>query len=100
MILLMENYSLLWILDPPYRLADQEFSFQAAEVDVFVVVKVLADLGCFLGLQKCVLIPMTSILYIGELVESVVYAFSVSKEESEGFAQLGEGILAHKFPSL
>ena len=46
------------------------------------------------------LVPVTSILYLGELVESVVYAFSVSKEKSEGLAQLGEGILAHKFPSL
>ena len=67
---------------------------------MFFVVKVLASLGCFLGLWKCVLVPVTSILYLGELLESVVHVFSVSKEKSKGFAQLGEGTLVHKFPSL
>ena len=62
------------------------------EVAVFVVVTVLVHIG----LKKWVLVPLTSILYLGMLVESVAQAFSVPKEKREKFAQLREGILVQK----
>ena len=63
---------------------------------MFIVVKVLVHLGYFLGLKKCVLIPVTRIVYLGMIVESLVQAFSVPKEKRDRFAQLREGILVRK----
>ena len=63
---------------------------------MFVVVTVLVHIG----LKKWVLVPLTSILYLGMLVESVAQAFSVPKEKREKFAQLREGILVSWYTSL
>lgn len=38
---------------------------------MFVGATVLADLGYFLGLKKRVFVPVTSIVYLGMLVDSV-----------------------------
>ena len=80
----------------PISQRNREFSFQAAVAALFIVVKVLVHLGYFLGLKKCVLIPVTRIVYLGMIVESLVQAFSVPKEKRDRFAQLREGILVRK----
>ena len=80
----------------PISQRNREFSFQAAEAALFIVVKVLVHLGYLLGFKKCVLIPVTRIVYLGMIVESLVQAFSVPKEKRDRFAQLREGILVRK----
>jgi len=76
---------------------DQDLSFQAADTNLFVVVTVLAHLGYFLGLKKRVFVPVTSIVYLGMLVDSVAQAFPVPKENlREKFARLRESILTLK----
>jgi len=77
-------------------ISQRDFSFQAAEAPLFVVVTVLVHLCYFLGLKKCEFDPVTSIVYLDILVEFVAHAFSVPKEKREKFAQLREGILTFK----
>jgi len=47
----------------------------------------------FLGLFKCVLVPVTRIRYLGMIVDSMVQAFCIPEDKKIKFAQLREQIL-------
>ena len=76
-----------------------EYSFQSAEVALYIVCSVLLNLGYFLGLSKCVLVPVTRILYLCMLVDSIAQAFCIPEDEKIKFAQLREQILLRDLPS-
>jgi hypothetical protein len=69
---------------------------RSAEAALYIVCMVLTRLGYFLGLKKCVLMPVQRLLYLGMLIESTVQAFLIQKEKIKTFASLRESILDHK----
>lgn len=72
------------------------FSREAAEAALFVVCLVLVKLGYFLGLNKCVLIPTTRLVFLGLIIDSVEQAFLVPQEKREKFASLRDLILSYQ----
>ena len=62
-------------------------------VALYIVCSVLVNLGYFLGLSKCVLVPVTRICYLGMIVDSVAQAFCIPEDKKMKFAQLREQIL-------
>ena len=48
-----------------------EYSYQSAKAALYIVCSVLVNLGYFLGLSKCVLVPVTKIRYLGMIVDSI-----------------------------
>ena len=76
-----------------------EYSFQSAEAALYIVCLVLVNLGYFLGLSKCVLVPVNRIRYVGMIVESIAQAFCIPEDEKVNFAQLREQIFLRGSPS-
>ena len=70
-----------------------EYSFQSAEAALYIVYSVLVNLGYFLDLTKCVLVPVTGIRYLGIIVDSIAQAFRTPEDNKMKFAQLLEQIL-------
>lgn len=70
-----------------------EYSYQSAEAVFYIVCSVLVNLGYFLGLSKCVLVPVTRIRYLGMIVDSIAQAFCIPEDKKIKFAQLREQIL-------
>ena len=70
-----------------------EYSYQSAVAALYIVCSVLVNLGYFLGLSKCVLVPVTRICYLGMIVDSVAQAFCIPEDKKMKFAQLREQIL-------
>lgn len=52
--------------------------------------KVLVD---FLGISKCVLVPVTQLQYLGMVVDSIAQVFCIPEDKKIKFAHLGEQIL-------
>ena len=77
---------------------DIEYSFKSAQTALYIVCKVLVHLGYFLGLKKCVLVPVQRVLYLGMLVDSSRQAFFIPEEKKRTFASLRENILKYKWP--
>ena len=67
-----------------------EYSFRSAEAALYIVCSVLVNLGYFLGLSKCVLVPVTRIRYLGMIVDSRARAFCNPEDKKIKFAQLRE----------
>ena len=65
-----------------------EYSHQYEKVVCYIVCKVLVSLDYFLGIRKCVLVPVIQIQYLGMLVDSVAQAFRIPKDVRTKFAQL------------
>ena len=70
-----------------------EYSFRSAEAALYIVCSVLVNLGYFLGLSKCVLVPVTRIRYLGMIVDSRAQAFCIPEDKKIKLAQLREQIL-------
>ena len=68
------------------------YSYQSAEVALYLVCTVLVNLGYFLGIPKCSLAPVTQIQYLGMIVEFIAQAFRIPEDKIK-FAPLREQIL-------
>ena len=73
-----------------------EYSFQSARAALYIICKVLVNIGYFLGLSKCVLHPVNRIQYLGMLIDSPAQAFGIPQDKRQRFAQLREEILKVK----
>lgn len=80
----------------PVSQRDEKFSFHSAEAALYVICRVLTQLGFFLGLSKCVLIHVQRIIFLGMLVDSMLQAFRIPQEKKENFKSCRESILVHK----
>ena len=67
----------------------------AATGAIFVVLSVLVDLGYTIGIKKSVLVPVTSLGYLGLIVDSVRQSFLVPRRKIESWALIREKILYH-----
>ena len=78
--------------------ADRSWQFRllAATGAIFVVLSVLVNLGYTIGIKKSVLVPVTSLEYLGLIVDSVRQSFLVPRRKIESWALIREKILACK----
>ncbi|KAJ7354910.1 hypothetical protein OS493_029018 [Desmophyllum pertusum] len=74
----------------PIELRGHEYSHQAALAALYVVCKVLINLGYFLGLSKCVLSPSTRLTFLGMAIDTSSLAFLVAKEKREAIPWIQE----------
>lgn len=56
---------------------DPQFSYDAATAALYVVLRILTHLGYYLGLKKCVLVPVQRLIFLGLWVDSTVLAFAI-----------------------
>ena len=75
---------------------DREFSRKAAEVPLYATCILLTNLGYFLGLKKCTLLPTQSIQFLGMIIDTDAQAFLVPQEKRVKFVELREAILSCK----
>ena len=68
------------------------YSYQSAEVEMYIVCTVLLNLGYFLDISKCALAPVTWIQHAGMIVEFIAQAFRIPKDKIK-IAPLREQIL-------
>ena len=68
------------------------YSYQSAEVALYIICTVLVNLGYFLDNSKCVLAPVTQTQHVGMIVEFIAQAFR-KPEEKIKIAPLREQIL-------
>ena len=76
----------------PLSQRNSAYSYQSAEVALYIVCTVLVNLGYFLGISKCSLAPVTQIQYVGMIVELIAQAFCIPKDKIK-IAPLREQIL-------
>ena len=77
----------------PGDLRPRSYGERAAQTAIFLVCATLISLGYVLGLSKCSLIPVTSLEFLGLIVDSERQAFQVPALKREKFADLRESIL-------
>ncbi|KXJ05706.1 hypothetical protein AC249_AIPGENE24378, partial [Exaiptasia diaphana] len=77
----------------PMTQRDSEFSYEAATAALYVVLRILTHLGYYLGLKKCVLVPVQRLVFLGLWVDSKLLAFEIPRDKKERFAILRESIL-------
>ena len=83
-----------WSILPADR--SLQFRLLAATGAIFVVLSVLVNLGYTIGIKKSVLVPVTSLEYLGLIVDSVRQPFLVPRRKIESWALIREKILACK----
>ena len=89
-----ELFALKGFWSRPLLQRTPEYSYQTAEAALYIVCLVLVNLGYFLGLPKCVLVRVTSIGYLGMIVDSIAQAFRIPEDKKIKFSQLREQILS------
>lgn len=80
------------LLSRPLLQRTPEYSFQSAEAALLLVCLVIVNLSYFLGLSKCVLVPITRIRHLGMIVDSGAQSFCIPEDKKIKFAQLREQI--------
>ena len=70
----------------------KSYSYQSAEVEMYIVCTVLVNLGYFLDIFKCALAPVTRIQHVGMIVEFIAQAFRIPEDKIK-IAPLQEQIL-------
>lgn len=83
-----------WSLPPSQR--SESFGLEAAQAAIFIVLSTLMRLGYTVGIGKCCLNPVQSLVYLGFIVDSTRQAFVLPKHKIESFASLRESILKFK----
>jgi len=73
---------------------DAVFSKQSAEAALYILCRLLIQLGYFLGPKKCVLMPVHCITVLGMEVNSSLQAFQIPASKKASFAVLREEILS------
>ena len=73
---------------------DAVFSKQSAEAALYILCRLLIQLGYFLGPKKCVLMPVHCITVLGMEVNSSLQAFQIPASKKVSFAVLREEILS------
>ena len=68
------------------------FRRESAEAALNIVCRLMVHLGYFLGLRKCVLVPVNCITYLGMEVNSSLQAFQIPESKNVRFALLREEI--------
>lgn len=75
-------------------------NYQLSEMATFIACSILLQLGYFLGLKKCSLIPALKVKYLGYFSESDKQAFTLPPDKVYRFAALRDNILSHKTVAL
>ena len=88
-----ELFALKGFWSCPLLQRTSEYSYQSAEAALYIVCTVLVNLGYFLGLSKCILVPVTRIRYLSMIVDSIAQAFCIPRHKKIKFAQLRKQIL-------
>jgi len=68
------------------------YSYQSAEVALYIVCTVLVGLGYFLDISKCALTAVTRIQHVGMIAEFIAQAFRIPEDKIK-IAPLREQIL-------
>ena len=83
-----------WSSSPVCRSAS--FRRRAASAAIAIVLLTLVDLGYTIGIEKSVLVPTTSLEYLGFVVDSKKQAFVLPERKIVSWANLREDILKCK----
>lgn len=85
---------------PPNPLVPVWSNFALAEAAAFIAGSVLIQLGYFIDINKCILIPQMVVPFLGYFSDSSRQAFILPCEKKAKFCALRESILAKKTVSL
>ena len=80
----------------PLARRSTQVRIKAAKAAVVIVLTTLVDLGYTIGIEKSVLVPTTSLEYLGFVVDSTKQAFLLPERKLVSWAQLREQILQCK----
>ena len=75
-------------------------NYQLSEMATFIACSILLQLGYFLGLKKCSLIPSLKVKYLAYFSESDKQAFTLPPDKVHRFVALRDNILSHKTVAL
>ena len=71
-------------------------NLELSEGAAFITAMTLTRCGYFIGLQKSVLRPVKSLLFLGFICDSTRQAFVLPQDKKESFAMLRESIISSK----